>query len=213
MEFNELLKKYLGDDEAKTNELLEEMKKNKMFLSNEENIDIRYGKLKGDFDNLSTKEKEAQALIEELKKNSGDQEKTQAKIQEYEAKITELTKQNEELTIDNALKFSLLKKGAKADDIDYLIYRAKNGDTELKFDKEGNIKGLDDLVDTLKKTYSGNFEDKSKRKVDVKDLPDDHGEEKPSITKEMFQKMGYQERNKLYQEDKELYDKLQKGTE
>lgn len=212
MEFTELLKN-LGLDDTKANELVEEMKKNKMYLSGEDNIDIRYSKLKGDFENLTAKEKEAQALIEELKKNSGDQEATKAKIKEYEDTIADLTKKNEELTIDNALKFSLLKKGAKADDIDYLIYRAKNSDKELKLDKEGNIKGLDDLVDDLKKSYGGNFEDKSKRKVDVKDLPDDKGEETPKVTQEMFKKMGYQERNKLYQEDKELYDKLQKGNE
>lgn len=209
MDFNELLKKYF-DDETKITEFLDDMKSNKLYLSNEENIDIRYSKLKGELDSLTEKDKEAQALIDELKKNSGDAEKAQAQIAEYEAKIDELEKRNTELTIDNAVKFGLLAKGAKSSDIDYLIYRAKNGDTELKLDKEGNVKGLDELIDSLKKNYSSNFEEKEKKKVDVKDLPEAKGDEN-KITQEQFQKMSYAERNKLFKENKEQYELLRKG--
>ena len=213
MEFSELLKKYLGEDEAKNKEFLDEMKNNKMFLSGEENIDVRYNKLKGNFDALTAKDQEAQALIEELKKSSQNSEENQAKIKEYEARINELEKKNEELTIDNAIKFSLLSKGAKASDVDYLIYRAKNGDTELKLDKDGNVKGLDELVDSLKKNYSSNFDEPQKKKIDVKDLPPNDDEGKNTITREQFNKMSYGEKNKLFKENKELYETLQKGEE
>lgn len=203
----ELLKKYLEDD-AKVNEFLEEMKTSKIYLSKEENMDTRYPKLKGDYEALLSKEKESQALIEELKKNNGNNEALQTKIGEYETKITELENQNKQLAIDNQIKVALLEKGAKANDIDYLMYRIKQGD-DLALDKEGNVKGLNTLIEDLSKTYSDNFEDKAKKKVDVKDLQ--HGDDnKNTITKEMFDKMGYQERNKLYQEDKELYDELSK---
>lgn len=201
----ELLKKYLEDD-AKVNEFLEEMKTSKIYLSKEENMDTRYPKLKGDYEALLSKEKESQALIEELKKNNGNNEALQTKIGEYETKITELENQNKQLAIDNQIKVALLEKGAKANDIDYLMYRIKQGD-ELALDKEGNVKGLNTLIEDLSKTYSDNFEDKAKKKVDVKDL--EHGnDDKNTITKEMFDKMGYQDRNKLYQENKELYEQL-----
>ena len=39
-----LLKKYLNDD-AKVDEFLNDMKSNKIYLSNEENIDRRYSKI------------------------------------------------------------------------------------------------------------------------------------------------------------------------
>lgn len=172
----ELLKKYLGEDESKINAFLEDMKANKIFTASEENLDVRYQKQKDEFEALKNQNKESLDLIEQMKKSTKDNEDLQGKITAYETKIAELEKQNEELAVDNALKFKLLEKGAKSSDIDYLIFRIKQGDTELKLDKEGNVKGLDDLVDGLKKNYSSNFEDKQAKKVDVKDLPDGDGE-------------------------------------
>lgn len=202
----DLLKEFLVDD-TKVNQFLEKMKSEKIYTSKEENMDTRYPKLKSDYEALVTKDEQSQKLIDELKKTNGDNEGLQAKISEYEGKIAELEKQNEALTIDNAIKFGLLSKGAKADDIDYLIYRIKQGDNELKLDKDGNVKGLDNIIDDIQKTCSSNFEDKSKKKVDVKELPEGD-DKKNTITKEMFAKMGYKERNKLYQENKELYEQL-----
>lgn len=204
----DLLKKYLSDD-AKVNQFMDEMKTGKIYLTKEENMDTRYPKLKSDYDALVSKNNETLALIDELKKNNGDNQGLQAKIKEYEGKIAELEKKNQDLAIDNQLKVALLGKGAKANDIDYLMYRIKQSDDELKLDKDGNIKGLNSLIADVAKTYSDNFEDKAKKKVDVKDLPNGN-EDKTTVTKEMFSKMGYRERNKLYQENKELYDSLAK---
>lgn len=207
----DLLKKYLADD-AKVNQFMDEMKSGKIYLTKEENMDTRYPKLKSDYDALVTKNNETQALIDELKKNNGDNQGLQAKIKEYEGKIAELEKKNQDLAIDNQLKIALLGKGAKVNDIDYLMYRIKQSDDELKLDKDGNIKGLNNIIEDIAKTYNDNFEDKSKKKVEVKDLPNGT-ENKQTVTKEMFSKMGYRERNKLYQENKELYDSLTKEGE
>lgn len=207
----DLLKKYLADD-AKVNQFMDEMKSGKIYLTKEENMDTRYPKLKSDYDALVTKNNETQALIDELKKNNGDNQGLQVKIKEYEGKIAELEKKNQDLAIDNQLKIALLGKGAKVNDIDYLMYRIKQSDDELKLDKDGNIKGLNNIIEDIAKTYNDNFEDKSKKKVEVKDLPNG-AENKQTVTKEMFSKMGYRERNKLYQENKELYDSLTKEGE
>lgn len=206
----ELLKEYLTDD-AKVNEFLGKMKEQKIYTSKEENMDTRYPKLKADFDDLSAKNQESLKLIEELKKSNGDNEGLQAKIKEYEGKVAELTKENEALTIDNSIKFGLLSKGAKASDIDYLIFKIKQSDDELKLDKDGNVKGLDHIIEDLQKTCSSNFEDKASKKVDVKVLPN-NDPSKNTITAEQFKKMGYKEKVKLYQENKELYDELSQSA-
>ena len=206
----ELLKKHLGEDEAKINAFLEEMKNNKIFTTNEENIDLRYGKLKGNYDALVSKDKESQALIEQLKSSNKGNEEMQTKISEYERRIAELEEQNEALTIDNAIKFELLSKGAKPDDIDYLIFKAKQNGNEFKLDKEGNVKGLDNIVDDLKKTYQSNFEMKENKKVDVKGLPENDNPQ-PTLSKEQFNKMGYNKRVELFNKNPELYDQLSKG--
>lgn len=207
MTLQELLKKHFGDDETKINALAEDMKANKIFTTGEENLDTRYSKLKGDYDSLNNQNAESLKLIEELKKSSTNTEEMKGKIAEYEKKIADLEHEKTTLAIDNALKFALLEKGAKASDLDYLMFRIKQGNEELQLDKDGNVKGLNNIVEDTAKAYSGNFEDKSKKKVDVKGLPEANTD-KNTVTKEQFAKMGYRERNKLYQENKELYEQL-----
>lgn len=201
-----LLKEFLGDD-AKVTEFLNKMKENKIYTSSEENIDTRYTKLKGDFDALTTKEKEAQDLIEELKKSNGAD--LQTKVTEYETKIADLEKQNAEMTIDNEIKFGLLAKGAKASDIDYLMFKIKQGDDELKLDKDGKVKGLEHIITDCQKVYSSNFEDKSKRKVDVIDLQQDNGH-KDTMTKAEFLKKPYAERVQFANDNPEAFNELMK---
>lgn len=207
---HDLLIKHIGD-EAKVAEIEKDMKENKIYLSNEENIDTRYKKSKADNDVLSAENAKLKSQIEGLTKANGGNEELQGKITQYEEKIAEQEAQLKQLQAENAVKFELLAKGAKASDMDYLLFKAKQLG-ELKLDKEGNVKGLNDLVENLKKTCQSNFEESSKKKFDVKKLPNDD-EKKDVITKERFDKMGYQEKNKLYQENKELYEQLRNGKE
>lgn len=73
MEFVELLKSLELTDEQVA-KVTEGMKENGIHLSSEENIDERYGKLKGQHQQASDQLQEAQALIEELKKGTADNE-------------------------------------------------------------------------------------------------------------------------------------------
>lgn len=202
----ELLTKYLADD-AKVTEFLEEMKANKIFTAGEENLDKRYSKLKGEFDAKDAEYQQAQALIEELKQTNSNNEGLQSKITEYETTIATLKAENAKLEQENNLKVALLANKAKPEDIDYLMFKISTGDTEVKVDDKGEITNLKDLVDGLKKNYPTHFETEAKKKIEVNKLPEDK-DEPDTITKEQFEKMGYAERNKLYHENKELYDKL-----
>lgn len=202
----ELLKEYLGED-AKVEEFLNKMKERKIYTSSEENIDGRYSKLKQDFETLSSKSKESEDLIAQLKKQNGDNETLQSQVKAYEEKIQELEAENARLEIDNTLKFELLAKGAKSNDIDYLIYRAKQGDTELKLDKDGKIKGLDDLIDGLKKSCASNFEEAKKKQVDVKELPNEDPT-KDTMTKEEFLKKPYSERAQFAADNPEAFQEM-----
>lgn len=207
MNLQELIKKHFGDDEAKITAFLDEMKTNKIFTASEENLDTRYSKLKGDFEAKTKEYDESQNLINELKKASKGNEEMQTKFTEYESKVAELQAENEQLKIENALKVELLGAKAKASDLDYLMFKYKQENNEITLDDNGKIKGFD--IEKIKTAYPSNFEVESKKKVDVNNLPNING--KPStITKDDFNKMGYQERNKLYLEDKDLYTELSK---
>lgn len=207
MNLQELIKKHFGDDEAKITAFLDEMKTNKIFTASEENLDTRYSKLKGDFEAKTKEYDESQNLIAELKKASKGNEEMQTKFTEYESKVAELQAENEQLKIENALKVELLGAKAKASDLDYLMFKYKQENNEITLDDNGKIKGFD--IEKIKTAYPSNFEVESKKEVDVNNLPNIN--DKPStITKEDFNKMGYQEKNKLYMEDKELYTELSK---
>ena len=68
MTLQEILKAKGLDDKA-IEGIIGEMKQNKIFTSAEENLDIRYGKLKTDFDALTKQHGESTALIEQMKKD------------------------------------------------------------------------------------------------------------------------------------------------
>ena len=67
MTLEELLKAQNLTDEQVT-AIIGGMKENKIFTASEENLDIRYGKLKTNHDALVAKDAESQKLIEELQK-------------------------------------------------------------------------------------------------------------------------------------------------
>lgn len=168
MSLQELLKKYGIEDEAKINEFLEEMKKNKIYTSNEENLDVRYGKLKEDYDAKTKEHTEATKLIEELKASSKGNEDLQAKITGYEGQVAELQKELEQTKIESALKVALVN--AKVSDVDYIAYKVKEKDKNLTLDEDGKIKGIDDTLKDIKTAYPDFFEKEKKKEIDVKDL-------------------------------------------
>lgn len=205
MSLQELLKNYLEDD--KITSLLEEMKNNKIFTASEENLDTRYSKLKGDYEVLTSKSNEDSKLIEQLKEASKGNEDMQRKFTEYEGKIAQLQVENEQLRIDNEIKVELLSNKAKSSDLDYLIFKIKQEHQNLELDENGKLKGID--FKDFKTIYPNNFETENKKSVEVNKLPNINDKE-TSITKEEFDKMGYQEKNKLFREDPETYKTLNK---
>lgn len=167
MTLQELLKKHGIEDEAKINEFLEDMKTNKIYTSNEENLDVRYGKLKDDFDAKSKEHAEAAKLIEELKKSNAGNEDNLNKIKEYESQVATLQKELENTKIESALKVALAN--AKVTDVDYVAFKVKEKG-ELKLDDKGNLKGIDDTLKDIKTAYPTFFETEKKKEIDVKEL-------------------------------------------
>ena len=154
MTLEELLKaKGLTDDQIKA--ILDGMKENKIFTASEENLDIRYGKLKTDYDNLTTQNGEATKLIEQLKKGTENSDELQGKITAYETQVETLTKQLNEERLESALKVALM--GTKTDDVAYMAFKLKEGG-DLELDDNGNIKGIDEKIAGLKTQFPTHFE-------------------------------------------------------
>lgn len=166
MNLQDLIKKYLDEEKAK--EFMDEMKSNKIYVASEENMDVRYSKLKGDFDAKTKEHEEATRLIEELKANNKGNEDLQSKIGSYENQVVELQKELERTKIESSLKVALAN--AKATDTDYIAYKVRELNKDLTLDENGNIKGIDETLKEIKTSFPNFFEGEKKKEVEVNDL-------------------------------------------
>lgn len=189
-------------------EVQNEMKANKIYTASEENLDIRYGKLKTQHEGKLAELGEAQKLIEELKKSGTGNEELQGKVTAYEQQIAQLQAQLKETQLNAEANTALLAAGVKPDDIDYVKFKLK-AKGELELGDDGHIKGMDDKIAALKTQLPAQFENSNAKKYEERKLPSNENNS-DGITKEAFAKMGYQERLKLYNDNPEAYAELTK---
>lgn len=125
-----------------------------------EKYDSETERLNGLITGKDTEIGNANKLIEGLKKASKGDEGMQQKISTYEAENARLQQELEETKVSSALKVALLS--AKTDDTDYMTFKIKEmlkeKGEELKIDDDGNIKGWDDMLTTLKTQFPAHFE-------------------------------------------------------
>ena len=174
MTLEELLKAQgLSDEQIKA--ITASMKENKIYTASEENLDIRYGKLKTDYDTLNTQHGESTKLIEQLKKDAKNDEALQGKITAYETQVANLQKELDETRLESAIKVALMN--AKTDDVGYMAFKLKEGGA-LELDEDGNIKGIDEKISNLKTQFPTHFDSENNpgpREIDPKPLPEgDH---------------------------------------
>lgn len=164
----------------------------------------KYDDLQTDLTGKSSELEKANQLIEQLKSEAGKDTGLQEKITAYEAEIEQLKAENTRLKMENALKFAL--KEAGADDVDYLVFKAKEKG-KIELDDNGKVKGVDDLIAALKTQHPSQFaagdNGKGRKTIEQNNLPGSDGEK--TITKEKFLQMGYSERLQFKKDNPEQY--------
>lgn len=183
------------------------MRENKLYIAGEENLDIRYGKLKGDYDILSGKHTEAERRIAELMQTTAGNETLQTELAAEKAQREAIQQELEKTKIESAVKVALLEE--KANDIDYMTFKLKEKG-ELSLDENGKIKGWEEMISGLKTQFPQQFESAATKKVEVNKLPEDDDGNRNAVTKEQFSKMGYTERLQLFNEQPDVYNELSK---
>lgn len=200
MNLNEILKAR-GIDEKLISEITADMKANKIFTAAEENLDIRYGKLKTDHEGVNKQLTEANALIEEMKKATKGQEDIQKKLADYEAQNQKLLSELERTKLEAEIKVNLLSEGCL--DVDYAAFKLREkGD--LALDENGKIKGWEDKLAGLKTQIPAQFESQKTKQVMENRLPDTNNN-RDMLTREGILKMPYNERMKIFNENPEGY--------
>lgn len=203
MTLQELLKAQGLSDEQIT-AITGAMKENKIFTASEENLDIRYKKLKEDHDGLTSQHGEATKLIEEMKKSSKGNEELQGKITTYETQVEQLQSELQQTKLESAIKVALLSE--KAVDVDYLTFKLKEKG-ELELDENGQIKGLDDKLSSLKIQFPTQFETSTQKKIEENKLEQGNGQ-KTGFTRADLLKKPYAERMQIFNENPDAYNEV-----
>ena len=195
-----------GIDNAVIEKIASEMKANKIYTASEENLDIRYGKLKNEHTALTQQATDLQSQIAQF-----EQLKVQLTSQAEEAnkKIAEMQSENAKIKADYALERALIE--AKVQDVDYMKFKIKEKHPDgFKLDENGKIESINTVIDDLKVQFPNQFA-KTEKKIEEKKLEksdNDNG----GISSEQFIKMNYHERAKLFKENPEQYAELNKSN-
>ena len=151
----------------------------------------------------------ANNLIAQLEKASKGNETALNQIAEYKTQAEQLQAELAETKLKSAIKVALLSE--KAVDVDYLTFKLneklKEKGEALELDENENIKGWDERLAGLKVQFPTMFESSTRKIVEQNRLP-----EEPNggtgVSKEQFDKMGYQSSLKLKQEQPDVYAKM-----
>lgn len=214
----DFLKAVFGDKALKFDELVQAINAHNGNEANKDNLikianlssgeyvgKAKYDALQALLDGKTTELDTANGLIAELKKGTKGNDELQGKVTAYETQVSQLQEQLKQTQLESEIKVALL--GAKATDIDYLTFKLKANGEKLELGEDGHIKGIDEMITGLKTRFPNQFEKAGTPKVEPNPLP------KPNngtdgLTKEEFNKMGYNSRVKLKAEQPELYERM-----
>lgn len=160
------------------------------------------------FDDKNNEVKGLKAEIKNRDEQITNLQKAVKGNEELETKLKDLEKANgdweakyRQTQIDTAIK--LAAKDAK-DPADVLAFINKQG---LEMSEDGTVKGLDDALKGLRESKPYLFAEEPAPGLRGR-TPHTPPGTPPSITKDQFNKMTYQERVNLYTENPDLYQKL-----
>lgn len=215
MDIIEILKQIFSATDEQATAFGAAMKENNIFTTAHENMDVRYPKMKADYEGAVQERDTANATIAELKKAAKGQENLQTIITNHEGTIQKLTEQLAKEKLNAAIKVGLLSEKAK--DVDYLTFRLdkdlkEKGET-LTLDDNGNIKGWKERVESLRTQFPDMFEAANDGNnpdgLEIIPLPLPKGNGgNDTVTAETFRNMSYEQRVAYKQKHEAHYNAL-----
>lgn len=160
MELSELLKSLELSDEM-VDRITSEMATNGIYTTSEENIDVRFNKMKSERDqaraDLTAKEEEVTTLtatIEERDETIASHADSSTDLEELRTQLEEANNGRTKLERSHKLEALLRKSGAT--DTEYMTYKLGGVDA-LEVDEEGNFTGIDERLNELKEQHPKYF--------------------------------------------------------
>lgn len=196
-----------GVEDEKANEIVKAMNEAKIYTTKLENVDVRYNKLQEQKKQLEEASKCYEKQLKELQKNNADVEALNKLVEQLQLSNKELEVNHkaemEKLQFDFALEGALNNAKCKNNK----ALRALLDMDSIKY-QEGKLEGLQEQIVALQKdaSYLFNLETTPQNTGGIGNFG--RGASATGITKEQFKKMKLHEKMKLFNDDRETYDKL-----
>lgn len=137
--------------------------------------------------------------ISQLEESAKEESEIQKELEQVKQENADWQSKYQQSQLNNAIKLSVAKDANDSDDV--LALLNKDG---LELQEDGNVKGLDDALKTLRESKPYLFtETKPTGRT-----PNDGGNPQGGLTKEQFNSMSVDERTELFVNDRSTYDKL-----
>ena len=176
------------------------MKENNIYFSTLENSEIRYNKLKEKCNKQEEQLKEFSSMEKSFKELLKNQESFSDKELSLQEELDNLKKDYEQRLLLSKAENHI---NSLLSGVDQKYLKMLKSIISLDELKDDDFSSIDLQIENIKKDYPEMFN------LDFSSKKSFKGTSKSSsISKEDFQKMTYKERMKLFNENKELYDKL-----
>ncbi|UEX89695.1 phage scaffolding protein [Staphylococcus ratti] len=133
------------------------------------------------------------------KAKDGDNQELKDKLNQYKQENAQYQADMKELKLNNAIKLAVAKEANDANDVLLMLDKSN-----LELQEDGTVKGLDDAVKGLQESKPYLFAEQKP----TGRTPNEGESLKGGITKEQFDDMTVSERENLFYNHRETYDKL-----
>lgn len=137
--------------------------------------------------------------IADLEKSVKDEREIQKELDKVKQENADWQTKYEETQLNNAIKLAVAKEANDANDVLLMLDKSN-----LELQEDGNVKGLEDAVKALQESKPYLFADNKA----TGRTPNDGDPINTGITKEQFDEMTVAQREDLFYNHRETYDKL-----
>ncbi|NHM91325.1 MULTISPECIES: phage scaffolding protein [Staphylococcus] len=132
------------------------------------------------------------------KAKDGDNQELKDKLDQYKQENAQYQADMKELKLNNAIKLAVAKDANDVNDVLLMLDKSN-----LELQEDGNVKGLEDAVKALQESKPYLFVEQAPSGRTPQD-----GDPITNITKDQFDNMTVSERENLFYNDRQTYDKL-----
>lgn len=137
--------------------------------------------------------------IVQLQKSVADESEIQTELDKVKSENEQWQEKFRQSQLNNAIKLAVAKEANDANDVLTLLNK-----DQLELSEDGTVKGLEDAINTLKESKPYLFTPVKPKGY----TPPEGGN--PTLSKQEFDAMNYADKEKLYQENPEVFKQLSK---